>query len=580
MGPTDFLTDVKPFLELSRSAWTVVYKAYQASLDRFVLLKVINPDARHDEDLTARFEEEARLMARIQHPNVVSVYGFGRSPNGAYFTAEYIEGMSLAALLSDHRLPPALALYILSAVVAGLEAAHAEGIFHRDLKPANILLSHEGQVKIADFGMASLDQGGVGKSEIRGTLAYMAPEYLMDPVPTAASDLFSLGATFFEMLAGQSAFAGRDASGVIDAVLQYDPVRVLEANPYVPDGMKAMCGRLLAKSPENRYASAHELAGDLLDLKSAVHPAGAADLKAFLEQPEEVAARLNTPLVVAAARVPTRRPAAATIERGVARAPRRLVYAAWLGVALFLVTATLWAVRNDEPVAEPPVAAALSPVEDSTAIFPDGDTVVSLGAALPEPLVVLQRPARGDAETDVRLPDTDSDSVGVTGLDLTTAPADTTEASSVLPPSPSLAKLSIFCTPYCEAIIENDSLGTVPPVRTIERPAGAYRIRLSHPSFPPYDATVTLAPGQTDTMNVSLWRLVGTLELDVIPWAKVYINGNYVDDTPLETPIVLWPGEHRLMLELPDVGRWETSLSVAAGDVLKRAYKMQDLLGQ
>ncbi len=81
-------------------------------------------------------------------------------------------------------------------------------------------------------------------------------------------------------------------------------------------------------------------------------------------------------------------------------------------------------------------------------------------------------------------------------------------------------------------------------------------------------------------MNVSLWRLVGTLELDVIPWAKVYINGNYVDDTPLETPIVLWPGEHRLMLELPDVGRWETSLSVAAGDVLKRAYKMQDLLGQ
>ena len=143
MGPTDFLTDVKPFLELSRSAWTVVYKAYQASLDRFVLLKVINPDARHDEDLTARFEEEARLMARIQHPNVVSVYGFGRSPNGAYFTAEYIEGMSLAALLSDHRLPPALALYILSAVVAGLEAAHAEGIFHRDLKPANILLSHD-----------------------------------------------------------------------------------------------------------------------------------------------------------------------------------------------------------------------------------------------------------------------------------------------------------------------------------------------------------------------------------------------------------------------------------------------------
>ncbi|WP_243664868.1 serine/threonine-protein kinase, partial [Rhodothermus marinus] len=174
MGRPERIGDLQPFAELASGPTATVYKAYQASLDRFVLLKILRPELAEDEAFVQRFEEEARLAARVQHPNVVAVYAFGREGPHVYFATEFVEGVSLRELLAHGPLPPALALYITAEVARGLKAAHEKGVLHRDLKPANILISLEGQVKLTDFGMASLLTQG-GNDEVRGTPGYLRP---------------------------------------------------------------------------------------------------------------------------------------------------------------------------------------------------------------------------------------------------------------------------------------------------------------------------------------------------------------------------------------------------------------------
>ena len=155
MGDRRPVGDVQPFAELYRSATTVVFKGYQQSLDRFVLLKRLRPEAGLDERIAQRFQDEARLIARVQHPNVVAIHAYGEDEISAYLIGEFIDGPDLQSLLERGALPVELAVFILREAARGLGAAHDRGIVHRDIKPGNILISYEGQVKVADFGMAS-----------------------------------------------------------------------------------------------------------------------------------------------------------------------------------------------------------------------------------------------------------------------------------------------------------------------------------------------------------------------------------------------------------------------------------------
>src|SRR5690625_4652570 len=135
MGDRRPVGDVQPFAELSRSATTVVYKGYQQSLDRFVLLKRLRADVALDEGVDQRFKDEARLVARIQHPNVVAIFAYGEDDLSPYLVAEYVEGVDLAELLDAGPLPVELAFFVLREVARGLGAAHDRGIIHRDIKP-------------------------------------------------------------------------------------------------------------------------------------------------------------------------------------------------------------------------------------------------------------------------------------------------------------------------------------------------------------------------------------------------------------------------------------------------------------
>ena len=264
MGLRGPVAGIQPFAEISRRATTIVYKGFDSSLDRFVLLKVLRPEYAVHEDIASRFRSEARLLAKVSHPNVVAVYAHGDDDGVTYMTTEFVEGQTLDELLANGPLPPELAAAIMLRVARGLAASHAEGVLHRDLKPDNILISEKGQVKLTDFGLAVSEEARSDAPTIAGTLSYMAPEVIGGDPPAAVSDLFAAGTVLFELLTARKAFPGTSDSEVLDSVLNRSPMHGVESFSDAPSGLLVICNRLLQKDPVKRMSSATELASAVL----------------------------------------------------------------------------------------------------------------------------------------------------------------------------------------------------------------------------------------------------------------------------------------------------------------------------
>jgi serine/threonine protein kinase len=240
---------------LGQGGMGAVYLARQPDLDRLVAVKILPPEVARDPGFTERFSREARLLARLSDPHVVTVFDYGTAGGLPYFTMEYVDGQNLRALLTAGGLTPARALQIVGQVCDALDHAHGEGFVHRDIKPENILLDGKGRVKVADFGLARLV--GLtptyltltGSQEIMGTLYYMAPEQMTQArAVDHRADLYSLGVVFYEMLTGElpvGRFAPPSQRAAVDARL--DPIVL----------------RALARDPEQRYQDAAEFKRDV-----------------------------------------------------------------------------------------------------------------------------------------------------------------------------------------------------------------------------------------------------------------------------------------------------------------------------
>jgi len=246
----------------------VVYRAHDERLDRDVAVKVIHEAVAQNADRLARFEREAKVVAKLDHANILAIHDFGTDEGVTYAVMELLEGESLRELITGSGITTGKAVEYAQAIADGLAVAHDKGIIHRDLKPENIFLTSDGRVKILDFGLAriilpadeeaetaTLTPGGTAVGAVMGTVGYMSPEQAAGRTVDSRSDLFSLGTVLFEMLAGRRPFGGDSGAGTLAALLRDDPPPLARVDPKVA-GLVEKC---LQKDASDRFQSAVEL---------------------------------------------------------------------------------------------------------------------------------------------------------------------------------------------------------------------------------------------------------------------------------------------------------------------------------
>ncbi|MFM8573443.1 MAG: serine/threonine-protein kinase, partial [Pirellula sp.] len=244
-----------------------VYLAFQNSLHRHVALKVLRSDFVGSEEHEQRFLQEARSVASLMHPNIVQVYDVGKFDSTLYIAQEYVPGSNLNAFIQRRgALPVEEAVSILWQATSALQKAASIGLVHRDIKPDNLLLTPDGEVKVADFGLARArgkSQNLTAVGVALGTPLYMSPEQVQGLIVDSRSDLYSLGATAYHMLAGRPPFSGDTALALAMQHIQAQPVDLAQLRPDLPAELVQIVHKLLKKSPEDRFGSAMELAREL-----------------------------------------------------------------------------------------------------------------------------------------------------------------------------------------------------------------------------------------------------------------------------------------------------------------------------
>src|SRR5262245_25095370 len=258
-----------------------VYRARDTRLGRDVAIKVMPEHLAGTADMRTRFEREAKTISSLNHPHICTLFDVGREGNSDFLVMELLEGETLASRISRGPLPPAEVLRTGAEIAEALDRAHRAGVVHRDLKPGNVMLTRSG-AKLMDFGLAharglagadgisdatrlsltqspTMAQPLTAKGTILGTFQYMAPEQLEGGEADARSDVWALGAVLFEMATGRKAFEGKSQASLIGSIMSQEPPSVSTISPLVPQPLDQLIRACLAKDPEERIQTAHDV---------------------------------------------------------------------------------------------------------------------------------------------------------------------------------------------------------------------------------------------------------------------------------------------------------------------------------
>lgn len=349
---------------LGRGGMAAVWRGRDLRLDRPVAIKELTGEGPGQPPALERFEREARAVARLSHPNVVSVYDYGVQDGSPFLVMELVDGPTVATLLEAGPLPLADALAIASQTCDGLAVAHSAGIIHRDIKPANLILTAAGVVKICDFGVVQLlDTAGQARltatAEAMGSPMYMAPEQITGDRLDPRTDLYALGCTIYAMLSGNPPFTSGGPLSIVHQQVHQTPEPLRRGRPDLPAEVEALVSELLAKSPDQRPADASAVRSRIASIME-------------LLTPEVASSTVRLSAVPAALAPPATPPAPARIVKPTAhpvvrRRWRRLTAAA--AVAVAVLTATILALL------------ALRPAAETTADSPDPPTSPTAASA-------------------------------------------------------------------------------------------------------------------------------------------------------------------------------------------------------
>jgi len=289
LKPGQTLSHYRLVKEIGQGGMGVVFEALDVSLGRHVALKTLPPGVAADGERLRRFQQEARAVAALNHPNIVTIHSVEEADGVHFLTMELIEGATLDASIKRGGMPLGDFFDVAVPLAEALSAAHEKGIVHRDLKPANVMVTREGRVKVLDFGLAKLwKQETAAESEAgptrtvrpesgaSGTVPYMSPEQLQGKEPDQRSDIFSLGIILYEMATGERPFKGGSPAEVSSSILRDTPRPIVDLRRDLPDLLGRIVRRCLEKDPRRRHQSALDVRNELEELRGETGVAGSA----------------------------------------------------------------------------------------------------------------------------------------------------------------------------------------------------------------------------------------------------------------------------------------------------------------
>jgi len=378
---------------LKRGGMGLLYLGYDPELERQVAIKVIRTDRELDH-VRERFVREAKAVARLRHPNIVTIFEFGTHDGVPFIVMEYIPGQNLSEFIRRNRHEPvALRLRPIDGACAGLALAHRAHIVHRDVKPANLMVDVDGTLKILDFGIARIAGAGLtSNGNIMGTINYMSPEQMSGTPVDHRTDIFSMGAVLYELVSGVRAFPGDRFADVRGKVLHADPAPLHQFCPDIDGQLEAVISKALAKHPSNRYQDLAELRLDLAAVCDRLEQSDSTtDARRLV--PDVAASDGDAPTALAC--LPTTVP----LERFVFVAP--VTRSRWIGLAtgavvLGTVTSASWKPMPVHAEVPPPVIEQVAPPElplsTSARLVPALGGVVEQRVRAPRQVVTVQRP--------------------------------------------------------------------------------------------------------------------------------------------------------------------------------------------
>lgn len=258
--------ELKNIKLIGKGGMSHVFRAWQPSLERFVVLKRLRDELIQNEETAERFRREARALAAVLHQNIAHVYDYVEKPGQAFILMEYIEGKDLSAIIDKtESIDPEIAAAILLEVAKGLAYIHERGLIHRDVKPSNIRITNRGEVKLMDFGIVlqventSLTRPGV----MVGSPSYLSPEQILGDKVSHTADIFLLGIVLYEMLTGVRPFKEEGGESIFQRIREVRYVQIRKMQPAVPRALEAIVEKCLRKDPKRRYGRVESLIADL-----------------------------------------------------------------------------------------------------------------------------------------------------------------------------------------------------------------------------------------------------------------------------------------------------------------------------
>jgi hypothetical protein len=575
---------------------TLAFRARDSVLERPVFVKCLNPALAKDEEIRARFEREAKAVARLDHPNLVRIYEYGEDPDeGLYMLLEWLDGTTLGARIAQGETFAGEAFTALaSQLLAGLAALHSVGILHRDLKPENILVADSGQeltFKITDFSLAALrDAPKLTHHEaIVGTPAYMSPEQAAGGQPGETSDLFSLGVVLYEAATGENPFAGQTMMETLRNVRDAEPSFKHPAIVDLPERPRELLSKLLQKDPAARPASANaarSLLGERVPVKEEPVARPQVSLSRYLilvlillalwllrkQFPADTHTfdLLMVPLVIIGLFV-SRRPRKTAIKPEYLRPRNRkrdLKYlAAAVAVIAFWGGMMLWypwggKVDGGRMKDEGQTPASVVPVKPDTAAKDEG------GRMKDDVKDPIKTPPATPSEPEFRAAPEGKDEGGRMkdeGVKATLSSAPQIAAASTA--IPDSVNLALTTEPWAQVYLNGVQLGTTPFSGTVRVPGGSQTLVLRNPAFPPVQVTLNLSSAQSRA-DIRLADHAALVRVNVEPWGELYLDGEHIGTTPLPRPLFVSPGHHSVRVSHPQLSTLQQDFQIAAGETV------------